>query len=94
MFHSLRLLRSFRIPAAVLRSFASDVASLYPDNPFHNSAHALSVTHATWMLLRTGGFRPALLADLDVLALMLSALCHDVEHPVRTSFLVAAQRAG
>ena len=51
-----------------------------------------NVTHASALLVTQSGLRARVLTDLDVLALLLSALCHDLEHPGLTNgFLSRAQ---
>ena len=43
------------------------------------------VTHASVLLVTQSGLRARTLTDLDCLALLLSALCHDLEHPGLTN---------
>lgn len=70
-----------------LKSFVTVLASLYPDNPFHNFEHACNVTMATVRLLRrtaknqgdaTYGLK--LQNPLTDFALVFSALIHDADH--------------
>jgi len=42
------------------------------------------VQHACWLFLTDPAVR-GLLDDLDCLALLLSAICHDLEHPGLTN---------
>jgi hypothetical protein len=113
-FHSLGLLRRFRISPTAFAGFVADVAEHYngacrmhraaprafgfssrfpcvplhhpaADNPFHNVRHAFMVTHAAWLFLADSTLRQRLLEDLDCLALLLAALCHDLEHPGTTN---------
>eukprot|EP01018_Ginkgo_biloba_P017769 Gb_02192 [translate_table: standard] len=56
--------------------------------PYHNFRHACDVLHATYLIL-TLVEAGKLLNDLEMLALALAALCHDVDHPGLTNaFLV------
>ncbi len=52
------------------------------------------MTHAAWLFLADSSLRQRALADLDCLALLLAALCHDLEHPGTTNaFQVNTQSA-
>jgi class 3 adenylate cyclase len=84
MLHCLGLFRRFCISPTAFSAFVSDVATHYSDNPFHCFKHAFMVTHTAWLFLRHDHVR-RLLEDLDCLALLLSAICHDVEHPGTTN---------
>ena len=84
MLHCLGLFRRFCISPTSFAAFVSDVATHYSDNPFHCFKHAFMVTHTAWLFLRHDNVR-RLLEDLDCLALLLSAICHDLEHPGTTN---------
>lgn len=58
----------------------------YRANPFHNFFHAVSVLHAAWMLAGLPSVAKRL-KPLDTLALLLSALGHDLDHPGHTNAL-------
>ena len=51
------------------------------------------VTHASALLVMQSGLRARTLTDLDCLALLLSALCHDLEHPGLTNSYHVATRS-
>lgn len=58
----------------------SGLASLCRPNPYHNSTHAADVTQALVAIL----YQDALytkFSDLELLALIISAIVHDVCHP-------------
>merc|ERR1712232_238265 len=61
----------------------------YHDNPYHNYIHGADVVasvHRLMMTLRCGDW----LSEIDMYALLVSALCHDIGHPGKTTpFLVA-----
>ncbi|XP_021206660.2 cAMP and cAMP-inhibited cGMP 3',5'-cyclic phosphodiesterase 10A [Bombyx mori] len=61
-----------------LAEFVLSVLSCYRDNPYHNAQHAFTFTHTMFMILvnNTGYFEFA-----EVAALMISGLCHDLDHP-------------
>ena len=48
--------------------------------PYHNFFHCVDVTHATFRFIRLAGGR-ARMAPAEKLALMVAALCHDMDHP-------------
>jgi len=80
MFCDLDLIAEFNIPVPALRLFLQRVQSLYFDNPYHNFWHAFDVTQALMVFVsRTQLAR--LLSPLDKLTLLLSGICHDLEHP-------------
>ena len=78
---------------AKLWRYTRAVAAHYLGNPFHSFRHAADVTHgvsclARWVMRE----HPGLLSELQLLALLLSAMVHDVDHPgVMNGFLVATE---
>ena len=84
MLHSVGLLRRFNLRPSALVTFVECVAAGYNDNPFHCWRHAFMVQHACWLFLADPAVH-GLLEDLDCLALLLSAICHDLEHPGLTN---------
>ena len=74
-----------------LQKFILCVRSCMFDNPYHNWQHAFDVTQTTycmalhWEMDRT-------LTHVEYFALIISALCHDLEHPgVNNPFLVSSR---
>ena len=43
------------------------------------------IQHACWLFLNDVSVRDGLLEDIDVLSLLLAAICHDLEHPGTTN---------
>ena len=84
MLHSLGLFRRFRLSPTAFADFVADTATHYSDNPFHNFAHAFKVAHQCWLFARDEAMR-GLMEDVDLLALLLAAICHDLEHPGTTN---------
>mmetsp|Transcript_43713 Transcript_43713/g.69908 ORF Transcript_43713/g.69908 Transcript_43713/m.69908 type:complete len:518 (-) Transcript_43713:28-1581(-) len=68
--------------------FHETIKNLYLANPYHNYAHACDVVasvYRVFMSLRCKEW----LSDIDMYSLLVSALCHDVAHPGRTTpFLI------
>jgi hypothetical protein len=95
MFHALGLLRAFSLSPVDLSNFIADVAAHMNDVPFHHFRHAFAVTHIAWLFLaESATLRTRLLTEADWLTLLLSALCHDLEHPGTTNaFQVNTQSA-
>jgi hypothetical protein len=68
--------------------FAEHVRQSYLDNPYHNFTHACDVVSTVYRWFR---FNRAVdwLDDIDCLALLISAIAHDIAHPGKTTpFLV------
>ena len=88
MFQATGLLQRFRVPVDTCRRFIAEVHKGYRNNPYHNWRHAFDVTQMTYMLTRqTEAGRS--LQPLEMLALMLTALCHDIDHGGKSNpFLV------
>eukprot|EP00004_Rigifila_ramosa_P003116 TRINITY_DN1326_c0_g1_i5.p1 TRINITY_DN1326_c0_g1~~TRINITY_DN1326_c0_g1_i5.p1 ORF type:complete len:1469 (-),score=315.52 TRINITY_DN1326_c0_g1_i5:74-4432(-) len=80
IFHQLGLTQQFSIPEANLRSFLLDIRNNYRKNPFHNFQHAFSVFHISYLFLVTTS-AAKWLTNLDMFALLIAALCHDLDHP-------------
>jgi hypothetical protein len=83
-FRALGLLSSFKIPVAVFRRWLAAVRDMYHPNPFHNFYHAFHVTHMTFLIISTIN-ATRYLQDLDILATMIAAVCHDLDHPGHTN---------
>jgi len=84
MFTDLRLLDRFHIPERKLTAFLVAVKQHYYDNPYHNFLHAFSVMHICYLLLKKTSIRQHF-EDLDILVMLVAAVCHDLEHPGLTN---------
>ncbi len=51
----------------------------YRDTPYHNWQHALSVAHFCYTLYCQCD-NLSFLSDLEIIALFISCLCHDIDH--------------
>lgn len=78
----LRMDRAFNLSADRWRCFLNKVQHLMERNcnPYHNFYHVVDVMQTTFMFINKMGAR-AYLKDIDVLSLMVGALCHDLDHP-------------
>eukprot|EP00002_Diphylleia_rotans_P029080 TRINITY_DN5897_c0_g1_i1.p1 TRINITY_DN5897_c0_g1~~TRINITY_DN5897_c0_g1_i1.p1 ORF type:complete len:600 (-),score=132.52 TRINITY_DN5897_c0_g1_i1:515-2314(-) len=81
IFKDLGLIEAFHINPDHLRSFLSAIEASYrPWNPYHNFRHAMDVLMNTYFFLTTTDLRDYLL-PIDILALAVAAICHDIDHP-------------
>ncbi|XP_060071415.1 high affinity cGMP-specific 3',5'-cyclic phosphodiesterase 9A-like [Ylistrum balloti] len=80
MYIDLDFLSKFNIEMPVLHQWLYEVYKNYNNVPFHNFKHCFMVTQMmyglTWLI-----DTPSLLDDLDILILITSAICHDLDHP-------------
>eukprot|EP01138_Halocafeteria_seosinensis_P000786 gb/GECG01000807.1/.p1 GENE.gb/GECG01000807.1/~~gb/GECG01000807.1/.p1 ORF type:complete len:461 (+),score=63.61 gb/GECG01000807.1/:1-1383(+) len=71
---------NFGISPDSMDRFISLVEGLYNDQPFHNFKHAVGTMHTAFLILlrsKTNSF----FTDLELLAILVAALCHDIDHP-------------
>eukprot|EP00736_Rhodelphis_marinus_P008344 Rmarinus@m.10004 len=80
MFQHFGLTDIYQIPHPVLRNFILAVKSRYKENPYHNFRHAFDVTQNTFCYLCTTN-AVDFLSALDILALLITSMCHDLDHP-------------
>lgn len=64
---------------AKLINFLARVEERYLDNPYHNSTHAADVLQTTYFFLKTGEAEK-LMSEMEIFAILLAAIVHDVEH--------------
>lgn len=84
MYDNLGLVDEFNIPIDNIVSLCKALQGSYLDNPYHNFRHAFDVTQMCYYYVTQSKCR-AFLTKLDQLALLTSALCHDVSHPGKIS---------
>ncbi len=65
-----------------IHELVQNVRRLMPDNPYHNWHHAVDVAQTLYCLGLQSGVLQAM-TDKERLALLVAALCHDLDHPVR-----------
>jgi GAF domain-containing protein len=84
MFEELQLMEQWAIPSNKLDFFIENVASKYREVPFHNFKHGVAVMHISFYLIACTDAGMCLNA-IQAFALIVSALCHDIDHPGHTN---------
>lgn len=73
-------------------SFLESVEKGYNDSPYHNATHAADVLHMAWSILSKGQLSSYLDNQIAQLAMIYSAIVHDLEHRgVNNDYLVRTQ---
>ncbi|XP_059497366.1 high affinity cGMP-specific 3',5'-cyclic phosphodiesterase 9A-like isoform X2 [Stegostoma tigrinum] len=80
MFHDLGLVQEFNINAITLKRWLLCVQENYRDVPFHNFRHCFSVTQMMHGMVHLCNLK-AKLSMTEVVILITSAICHDLDHP-------------
>ncbi|XP_051283621.1 high affinity cGMP-specific 3',5'-cyclic phosphodiesterase 9A-like isoform X2 [Dicentrarchus labrax] len=80
MFTDLDFLTAFHIKLEVLQNFLFEVYCHYNSIPFHNFRHCFCVTQMMYGLIWLTDLRSKL-SRIDLLIMLTSALCHDLDHP-------------
>ncbi len=78
----LELDQRLRITRRTIRDFVAVVRRRMLRNPYHNWRHVADVTQTAYALASTSGLMRSM-PDRERLALLMAALCHDLQHPVR-----------
>jgi len=90
MFNDFGLLERFNVPKDKFQTFLVEVRNNYSKkNPYHNFRHAFDVTHTIYLLLTTTS-AAGYLSYLEIFALLVAALVHDLGHPgLNNNFQIA-----
>ncbi len=80
MFEAFELFTRFKIDRKVFENFLVDVRATYNANAYHNFRHAFDVTQTVFAMLTTFD-AAALVTHVEILGLLLAAICHDLDHP-------------
>ncbi|XP_011495947.1 PREDICTED: uncharacterized protein LOC105360679 [Ceratosolen solmsi marchali] len=80
MFVELELPHKFNIPLSTLRNFIYEVYNNYNEVPFHNFRHCFCVAQMMYAMVWAVNL-VAKIGDLEVLVLIVSCICHDLDHP-------------
>jgi len=90
LFVEFDLLSTFSIEFEVAEAFLQHVERGYHKVPYHNNMHAADVTQSLNVLLQLGLAKR--LSELELLAILIAALCHDLGHRgFSNDYLVARQ---
>lgn len=73
------ILSHFKMGDRAFMMWICKVANNYRDNPYHNFQHVVHVLHAVYLILMTTEANRCL-TRVDQLALLIAALCHDIDH--------------
>ncbi|KAF7219112.1 cGMP-dependent 3',5'-cyclic phosphodiesterase isoform X4 [Nothobranchius furzeri] len=91
MFEDMGFINTYKIDLQTLARFCLMVKKGYRDPPYHNWMHAFSVSHFCYLLYKNLGLSNYL-EDIEILALFVSCMCHDLDHRgTNNSFQVASQ---
>ncbi|TRY93028.1 hypothetical protein DNTS_009487 [Danionella cerebrum] len=91
MFEDMGFINTYKIDLHTLARFCLMVKKGYRDPPYHNWMHAFSVSHFCYLLYKNLQLSNYL-EDIEILALFVSCMCHDLDHRgTNNSFQVASQ---
>lgn len=91
MFEDMGFINNYKIDRLTLARFCLMVKRGYRDPPYHNWMHAFSVSHFCYLLYKNLGLSNYL-EDIEIFALFVSCMCHDLDHRgTNNSFQVASQ---
>lgn len=91
MFEDMGFINTYKIDMRTLARFCLMVKKGYRDPPYHNWMHAFSVSHFCYLLYKNLGLANYL-EDIEIFALFVSCMCHDLDHRgTNNSFQVASQ---
>ncbi|KAK2527684.1 Pde6b [Columba guinea] len=79
MYYELGVVKKFQIPQEVLVRFVYSVSKGYRKITYHNWRHGFNVAQTMFTLLMTGKLK-RYYTDLEALAMVTAALCHDIDH--------------
>ena len=88
MFKATGMLERFQVQDDLCRRFITQAHKGYRNNPYHNWRHAFDVTQMAYCITRQTTLGQNL-KPLELYALMLTSLCHDIDHGGKTNdFLI------
>jgi hypothetical protein len=90
MFMELELPKIGRFEEEKMKTLILEVRGTMQDNPYHNWFHVVDVTQVVFSLVLKAGMLNRL-SSIQLFALLVSALCHDLDHPgLNNPFLVSS----
>nr|XP_033803429.1 cGMP-dependent 3',5'-cyclic phosphodiesterase [Geotrypetes seraphini] len=91
MFEDMGFISNYKIDRQTLGRFCLMVKKGYRDPPYHNWMHAFSVSHFCYLLYKNLELSKYL-EDIEIFALFVSCMCHDLDHRgTNNSFQVASK---
>ncbi|XP_016359074.1 cGMP-dependent 3',5'-cyclic phosphodiesterase [Sinocyclocheilus anshuiensis] len=91
MLEDMGFINTYKIDLHTLARFCLMVKKGYRDPPYHNWMHAFSVSHFCYLLYKNLQLSNYL-EDIEILALFVSCMCHDLDHRgTNNSFQVDSQ---
>ena len=85
MFTDFTLLQELKVPIPQFKCFIKEIMTLYrSDIPYHNVYHGFSVLSFSYAFIKKTQLHTKF-PPLDLFALLIAALCHDVDHPGNTN---------
>ncbi|XP_063160832.1 cGMP-dependent 3',5'-cyclic phosphodiesterase [Candoia aspera] len=91
MLQDMNFISSYKIDRQTLVRFCLMVKKGYRDPPYHNWMHAFSVSHFCFLLYKNLEL-VNYLEDIEIFALFISCMCHDLDHRgTNNSFQVASK---
>nr|XP_023394813.1 cGMP-dependent 3',5'-cyclic phosphodiesterase [Loxodonta africana] len=91
MLQDMNFINNYKIDCPTLARFCLMVKKGYRDPPYHNWMHAFSVSHFCYLLYKNLELANYL-EDIEIFALFISCMCHDLDHRgTNNSFQVASK---
>ena len=91
MLDSYGLIERYNIGGDELRLFFQTVRTNYHNPAFHNFKHGWGTLHLTYQILRHG--TDAKLLPVEIFAVLIGAICHDLDHPGNNNAFEVAARS-
>ncbi|XP_077864639.1 cGMP-specific 3',5'-cyclic phosphodiesterase-like [Saccoglossus kowalevskii] len=79
MFQECDLINLFHVPYDVICRWLLSVKKNYRPVTYHNWRHAFNVAQTMFAMIKSGGME-GVVGDLEVFALLVACLCHDLDH--------------
>ena len=80
IFNRLGLVERFNLDRSLLKNFIYEVSHNYRRVPYHNFTHVFNIVHVSYYILKVATELRSHLEDIDVLAIIIGALGHDLDH--------------
>lgn len=84
------------IDEITFRNFLIEISDGYTrESPYHNDLHAADVLQTTFVMMEKGSFYyKCSLLEIDYIAILVAAICHDFKHPgLGNSYLVNSRHS-